>query len=122
MTYLLDILVGALCAALCGMGVGGGGLLVVYMTLSRSIPQIKAQGINLVFFIAAAAAALFVHIKKRHIAVLPIVIASLGALVGTYFGSTCAQALSGELLRKLFGGFLLLAGIFCCAKLIKEKK
>lgn len=122
MMFLLDILVGALCAALCGMGVGGGGLLVVYMTLARSIPQIKAQGINLVFFIAAAAAALFVHIKKRRIAVLPIVIASLGALVGTYFGSMCAQALSGELLRKLFGGFLLLAGIFCCAKLIKEKK
>ena len=42
-------------ALLSGMGIGSGGLLVIYLTLLEKVPQLTAQGINLLFFIFASA-------------------------------------------------------------------
>ena len=46
----LDILVSFLIATLSGLGIGSGGLLVIYLTLLDGMPQLRAQGVNLVFF------------------------------------------------------------------------
>ena len=40
-----------LLAALSGMGVGGGGLFVIYLSLFTDTPQLVAQGMNLLFFL-----------------------------------------------------------------------
>ena len=49
-----------LVALLAGMGVGSGGLYVVYLTLFTEKNQLAAQGLNLYFFIFATGAALLV--------------------------------------------------------------
>ena len=51
---LLDILAGTAVAVLSGMGVGSGGLLVVYLTLAAGMQQAPAQALNLFFFLFAA--------------------------------------------------------------------
>ena len=51
---MLDLLIGTAVAVLSGMGVGSGGLLVVYLTLAGGIAQPAAQALNLFFFIFAA--------------------------------------------------------------------
>lgn len=51
---LLDTLASAIIAILTGLGVGSGGLLVIYLTLVSGIDQPVAQGINLLFFCARA--------------------------------------------------------------------
>ena len=48
---LLDIIVSFAIALLSGLGVGSGGLLVIYLTLYAGTPQLQAQGVNLVFFL-----------------------------------------------------------------------
>ena len=53
---LVDILVTLLIATLSGMGIGSGGLMVLYLTFVRHAPQLTAQGFNLLFFLFAAAA------------------------------------------------------------------
>ena len=53
---LLDILAGTAVAVLSGMGVGSGGLLVVYLTLAAGMQQAPAQALNLFFFLFAAGA------------------------------------------------------------------
>lgn len=40
-----------LTALLAGMGVGSGGLFVVFLTVFLDYPQLAAQGLNLYFFI-----------------------------------------------------------------------
>ena len=48
---MFDIIISFICALLAGMGVGGGGILIIYLTLFKNLPQATAQGINLLFFV-----------------------------------------------------------------------
>ncbi len=50
---LLSMLAGALTGLLTGAGIGGGSLLLLYMTVFQKVPQLEAQGINLLYFLAA---------------------------------------------------------------------
>lgn len=95
-------------AVLCGMGVGGGGLLVIYLTLCRAVPQLEAQGINLVFFIASAVASMIANRKRVSELKKSAVIGGFGAL-GSLFGSRLAHAVEVSTVRCAFG-FLLLFG------------
>lgn len=45
-----DIIAGLGIALLSGMGVGSAGLLVVWLTMADTVPQLAAQGLNLYFF------------------------------------------------------------------------
>ena len=60
---MTDFIAGLLCAVLAAMGVGGGGLLVIYLTLVKELPQLYAQGINLLFFLPSALVSLLFKIK-----------------------------------------------------------
>ena len=48
---LYDLLASLLAAALSGLGVGSGGLLVIYLSLFTDLPQRTAQGFNVLFFL-----------------------------------------------------------------------
>ena len=56
--WILPLIVGAVTGVLSGFGVGGGTLLLVYMTAFAGLDQRLAQGINLLFFLPTAASAL----------------------------------------------------------------
>ena len=47
------------------LGLGGGGVLVLYLVLALGMPQLKAQGINLLFFIPCAALSSIVYSFKK---------------------------------------------------------
>ena len=44
---ILDALAVLVCACVSAMGLGGGGVLILYLTLVRDTPQMLAQGVNL---------------------------------------------------------------------------
>ena len=75
------------------------------------VAQKTAQGINLLYFLPTAACALIFHIKNRLIrwrVVIPAAIAgSLCAAASAYL----ATMMDTGLLRKMFGGFLILVGL-----------
>ena len=110
------VLVSLVIALLSGMGVGSGGLLVIYLSLAENVPQLTAQGINLLFFLFASSASLLVHILKRKIYIGAIVVMSLFGIFGSVFGSLVAANLPSDLLRKLFGGMLVISGIISFRK------
>ena len=58
MGWLGCVLAGAATGVLSGFGVGGGTLLLVYLTAFANVPQNLAQGVNLLYFLPAAATAL----------------------------------------------------------------
>lgn len=50
---------------LSGCGIGGGSLLLLWLTLVQDMPQFTAGGINLLYFLACAPAALVSHLKNH---------------------------------------------------------
>ena len=111
MSGLIAGLAGLICGVFSGLGIGGGTLLMVWMTAVVGLQQQTAQGINLLYFLPTAACALFFHIKKRLIrwrVVLPAILCGCLTAVGAAF---LATGIDTGLLRKLFGGFLIFVGI-----------
>lgn len=98
-------------ALLAGMGVGSGGLLVIYLTLLENAPQLTAQGINLLFFLFSASASLLVHVLKRKIYLGAVALMGVCGILGSLLGSRAAAYLPGDILRKLFGAMLVLSGM-----------
>lgn len=109
--WLLPLLVGAATGILSGFGVGGGTLLLVYLTAFAGVEQRQAQGINLLYFLPAALLALPAHWKNGYIE-KPALIPAVGAgLVCAALGAWGATALEVGVLRKCFGAFLIVIGL-----------
>nr|WP_305147396.1 sulfite exporter TauE/SafE family protein [Butyricicoccus faecihominis] len=104
---------------LSGFGIGGGSLLLLYLTLFAGVSQYRAGGINLLYFVACAPAALVSHIKNKLVewqAVKWGVIAGVPASILAAFG---AAMIDVRWLRRLFGVFLLYVG---CKELFTKRK
>lgn len=109
--FLLSLLVGAVTGVLSAFGVGGGSLLLIWMTSFSGIPQSTAQGINLLYFLPAAGASLPAHFKNGHIEKAALLPAITAGLAGTALAAWAATGLDVDLLHKCFGFFLLAVGI-----------
>lgn len=107
---MLDMLVGFAAAMFAGLGVGGGGLLVIYLVLCKGLPQLEAQGINLLFFVLSSSASLAIHLKKRKIPLKVVCIIASAGIVGSLLACRFVKEVSSELLRKLFGVLLVISG------------
>lgn len=108
---MLDFLVSAGVALLSGLGVGSGGLLVVFMTEYREVGQLFAQGVNLLFFIFSSGAATAVNLRQRKICYGGVLLMSLGGIFGAISGAVGASFIDPEYLRIGFGFMLLIGGI-----------
>lgn len=104
-------LAGLICGVLSGLGVGGGTLLMVWMTAVAGVAQKSAQGINLLYFLPTAACALLFHIKNRLIRPRVVLPAILAGCVSAAGAAAVAAAMDTGLLRRLFGGFLIVVGV-----------
>ena len=111
MSAALAFLAGLLCGVLSGFGIGGGTLLVLYMTLWGGVEQRAAQGINLLFFLPTAACALLLHCKNRLVDWRAAIPAALGGSAAAAAAAWLAGRMETGLLGKLFGGFLILVGL-----------
>ena len=116
---ILDIIAGLFMGTLTGMGIGGGGLLVLYLTAVREMGQIPAQGCNLMFFVIASASALFVHRRKRRLNYRLIGIAVLLALVESRLGVGLTDVLPEETVRHMYGWMLIIAGVIAGARVVR---
>ncbi len=108
----MDIIFGFGAALLSGLGIGSGGILVIYLTLLGSYDQITAQGINLLFFLFSSGSAMLYHINHRKINGAVVLTLVIFGLMGAAAGNLLLSVLGGETARKFFGAMLVLSGIF----------
>ena len=121
MNTLLSVLAGVVCGFLSGLGVGGGSLLMAYMTVICDMEQRTAQGINLLYYLPAAVCALIFHIRNGAVVWRAVIFCGLAGICGAIAGSLLSGAVESELLQKLFGGFLILVGVVECVKGFRQK-
>ena len=108
---VLLVLAGIAAGALGGMGMGGGTILIPVLTIFFGAEQKQAQAINLVAFIPMAIASLIVHVKNKRVETKGILWIIIPATVLSLAGSLVAQAINGEILKRIFGGLLLLLSV-----------
>ncbi len=122
---MILFLLGLLSGIIGGMGIGGGTILIPGLVFLTDLQQQTIQSINLISFIPVAIIALIIHQKNKNILIklsIPIV---LFGLAGAWLGSFIALKMPSLLLRRLFGVFLFVMGIyeiFCKGEGSEEKK
>ena len=105
------LIVGCALGFLAGLGVGGGSLLILWLSLVIGLDHSAARAINLLFFIPTAVIASFFRWRQGNLdirSVLPAVIA--GCICAAVF-SLLSRQLDISLLKKLFGILLIITGI-----------
>ena len=107
----VKLLLGAGLGFLSGLGVGGGSLLVLWLTVVMGIPPETTRSINLLFFLPAALIALYFRQKQGLIKWKPLLPAIAAGCFTAAAGSRLSALLDTELLKKAFGILLIITGI-----------
>lgn len=110
-SFPVEVLVGTVLGFLSGLGIGGGSLLLLWLTLVLGMEQSTARAVNLLFFLPAAAVSCCFRWKQGVLdwkKMLPAMVTGcLGAVLGTRIG----RVLETQLLKKGFGILLLATGL-----------
>lgn len=105
------LLAGLFSGIIGGMGLGGGAVLIIYLTVFQNSEQLRAQGINLLFFIPIAVTAVIIYSFKKQIKWHVTIPIAIGGVLGAAGGFFLTDIIGGNFTSKLFGGFLILLGL-----------
>lgn len=108
---IVDFLIGVATGIISGFGIGGGSLLVLYLTAFAGVAQHTAGGINLLYFIGCAPAALIGHIRQKRIEWAAVWWCSAAGVAVAVPTAYLVADLKTDLLRRLFGVLLLYVGV-----------
>lgn len=122
MSIFLQILFGILGGFFGGLGMGGGTLLIPLLTIFLHFDQQLSQGINLLTFLFMAVFSLYIHSKNNLIVTKNIGWIILGGMIFAVGGAFMATVLPSMILRRCFGGFLVLLAIGEFIKALKKQK
>jgi len=110
-SFPIALAVGTVLGFLTGLGVGGGSLLLLWLTLVLDMPPETARSINLLFFLPSALISTLLRRKQGAVDrknALPATFSGcLAALVFTFTGSR----LDTSLLKTLFSFLLIATGL-----------
>lgn len=107
-----EILISIISAVIAGMGIGGGAIYIIFLTLFLGLAQKQAQGLNLVMFIAASISATISNFKDKKVdlkiakKIVPCLI--IGSILGTFL----FNKIENDDLKKYFSYFLVVIGIY----------
>lgn len=111
MQWLIDLIISSLLGFLAGIGTGGGSLLILWLTLVRGISPEQTRTTNLLFFIPSAVIATVINLKKDTIHIKKVLPAIVAGCIAAAVTSFVGKNIDTELLRKMFGGLLIFAGL-----------
>ena len=109
--FLISLTIAIMLGFLAGMGVGGGSLLLLWLTQVVLVPQPQARILNLLFYLPAALVSTLFQKKRqgfRKDITLP---ALLAGCVAAFCFTILSKYLDISMLKKVLGGILVLTGI-----------
>ena len=108
---MMNVLIGLLAGIAASMGVGGGCILIIYMTAFAGVDQVTAQGINLLFFLPVALVSLVIHQKNRLIEWRTLLYLVPSGILGILAGTWITSHVNVDMLQKLFASLLIFVGV-----------
>lgn len=118
----MEIVFGLIAGMVTGLGMGGGTILILLLSLFLDLEQHVAQATNLIFFIPTSIAAIFINLKQRNVDLKLAIIVSIFGIIGAIFGAIISQNISSEHLKKCFAIFIFIIALHEVYKLYKEYK
>ena len=110
-SFPIAMIVGIILGFLSGLGIGGGSLLIIWLTSVLGWNISAARTTNLLFFLPAAVIACFIRYREGVLQEKGILLSILSGCIAAILGTILSYRISTELLQKLFGILLLMAGI-----------
>ncbi len=111
-----EIIIGLISGIVGGLGMGGGTVLILLLSMFANIEQHIAQGTNVIFFVPTAIAAIFVFIKNKNIKFKVGIPVCLWGLLGAFIGAS----ISSNMEVGIFGIFLIIIAIYQTYSLYKR--
>lgn len=121
MTWLFIGLLAIVSGVVAGMGMGGGTLLIPFLTLILGVPQKVAQLTNLLSFVPMAIVTLIIYIKKKMIDFKWSWIIAIAACASSVIGSFIMVGASVKLLKICFGFFIAAIGVMSFIQQLAKK-
>ena len=121
MEFIWYVVAGVTAGVLGGMGMGGGTLLIPLLSIFYAVSQHTAQAVNLISFIPMAIVAIIIHLKNKIIKFDKILFVIIPGVLTCIAGCFIAKTMSGDLLKRVFGGFLLALSVFQFVIEIRKK-
>lgn len=110
-SFGFSIAIGIILGFLAGLGVGGGSLLMIWLTMILGIEQSTARSINLLFFIPSAVVASIFRIRQKSFPLKRIFPALLTGPIAATTATWIGLQINTEILRTGFGILLLFTGL-----------
>ena len=107
----MNILIGFLTGIAASMGLGGGFILIIYLTVFGGLEQAAAQGVNLLFFLPIALFSAVIHTRHKLIEWKIVPFSALAGIIGAAVGSFLSFVIDEKVLRMLFAGLILMVGL-----------
>ena len=110
-SFPASVIVGTILGFLSGLGVGGGSLLILWLTIVLKMDSLSARSINLLFFLPAALISSAIRIKSGNLKIKTLLPAILSGCISAVIFSIISTMLNVRILKKLFGIILLATGL-----------
>jgi uncharacterized protein len=112
-TILILLIIGIITGIMAGMlGIGGGLVVIPALVMVLGMSQQAAQGTSLAMMLPPIGIlAAYNYYKAGHVDIKIALLLAVAFIAGSYFGSKLAIKLPVELLKKIFGIFLILVAI-----------
>ena len=92
-------------------GVGGGLVMVPFMTLALGESQHLAEGTSLLVIVPTAVSGVIAHMRREYVSFPHAALLALGGVGGAYLGALAALELEAGTLQTVFGVFLAIMGV-----------
>lgn len=107
MSFVIFLVAGFISGVLGGMGMGGGTVLIPVLTIFLGVNQRVAQAANIISFLPMAAIALPQHKRNGYLKTDGVLQIIVPALLSAVASSLLMTVIPAEVLRRLFGLFLI---------------
>lgn len=119
---MLAIVFGIISGIVTGLGMGGGTILILLLSLFMNMEQHIAQATNLIFFIPTSLSAILINLKQKNVDKKLAITISIYGIIGAVVGAKISENISSQNLRKYFAIFILIIAIHEVYKFYKEYK
>lgn len=117
---MLEIIIGILSGTFSGIGMGGGTILIFLLSTFLGVEQHIAQATNLIYFVPTSISAILINYKEKNIDLKLAINISIYGIIGAIIGAIISTNINVQILKKLFGIFLVIITIHEIYTLIKE--
>ncbi len=107
-----EIIIGIISGIVASLGMGGGTILILLLTLINKMEQHLVQGTNLLFFIPTSIVSIYINVKNKKIDYKISRIIIIFGILGAIIGSVLSFKINSKILKKYFGIFLIIISIF----------